>query len=160
MPSRRAASDWRTALFALGACLALPACGSQQVCDIDELMNRELADAESADCGTYAIVVEESPDAHPELEEAHACVQAAIDAVEPFRVLWRFEGFEGTATSGYLSLGGSAPDVIRFDQGTGGTSRMDCDTLAPMDFCDPSLLRSFLCFECVGAADSQTICDS
>src|SRR5688572_20398288 len=74
------------------------ACGSDQTCDVDVLASASLDGVATTDCGNLVA----QGDDHPELEEAHDCVEGALDASSSFLVIWQYSGFEGDVSSAYV----------------------------------------------------------
>ena len=143
--------------------LVLGACSSEPICDVEELVSRELGDAVVTDCGR--IHVTDSPGSPPALEAARDCVQAALDAREPFVVVWSVEWFEGTSIRAFVRSvpADVSPAITHFGQsptGTGQrvTGRTSCDGLAPLPTCSASLLKSHLCFECIPGEQGERLC--
>jgi hypothetical protein len=146
--------------FLVLAVASSAACGSDQTCEVDILATESLDGVTATDCGNLVAV----GDDHPELEEAHDCVEGALDAASPFLVIWKYSGFEGDVSSAYVGrLEGERLTLEYFQQapdgtGTFATSSRECTNLTPMTTCDSSLLRGFLCFECKDPSATDVIC--
>ena len=142
--------------------IVLVACSSEPICDVDELVSRELGDAVVTDCGRIQVAEFESS---PALEAARDCVQGALDARAPFVVVWSQDWFEGTSIDAFVRSvpADVSPTITHVGQsptGTGqvATGRTLCDGLAPLPTCDDSLLKSFLCFECIPGGQGERLC--
>ncbi|HEU5056454.1 MAG TPA: hypothetical protein VFU21_08005 [Kofleriaceae bacterium] len=136
------------------------ACGSEQPCEVDVLAPESLDGVAATDCGS---LVAEGDD-HPELEDAHDCVQGALDDRSSFLVIWKFAGIEGDVSSAYVGrVEGERLTVEHYQRapdptGSYTTSRRDCSQLVPMTTCDSSLLTGFLCFECEDPSAPDVLC--
>ena len=124
------------------------------------LATESLDGVAATDCGNLVAVGDE----HPELEDAHDCVENALDASSSFLVIWTYSGFEGDVSSAYVGkVEGDQLTVEQYQRapdGTGNvtTSRRECALLTPMASCDTSLLRGFLCFDCQAPSAADVIC--
>ena len=163
MARSRPEAPGRACLFAVLVGIVGTACGSSQTCDVADLVTEHLVGVEATDCGSYQV---RGDDDDAELEEAHDCVQGALDERAPFVVVWSYPGTEGTATRAYVGLeSASGLELTRYHRsadntGNYGTGRSTCGQLTPMISCDVGQLRSFLCFECDGPGPPEAICDA
>lgn len=138
------------------------ACGSDsdQACEVDLLAMESLDGVAATDCGNVVAVGNE----HPELAEAHHCVEDALHASSSFLVIWTYSGFEGEVSSAYVGkVEGDQLTVEQYQRapdgaGNSATSRRGCAILTPMTTCDSSLLRGFLCFDCMDPSAPDVIC--
>ncbi|MBL9014836.1 MAG: hypothetical protein JNL83_11705 [Myxococcales bacterium] len=134
-----------------------PGPGAPATCKLDDVLAAELDGHAPKSCGSLA------PDSSTAaFQAARTCVLAAIEASEPFVVVWDIQGIDSRVARAFYGLRGDsglAISSLSYDgdpRGGGGEARprtttSSCSSLAPVASCDDTQLPLSLCLSCATA---------